>query len=251
MPNWQRGMMRAMRIPNHTVTVHSIHDFTDWYRRITFSAPEFVQGLELSPTLWLRLWVPDLERGEDFLHQRGYTFVDVRPDQGTFGLDFVLHEVDGPAGNWARDAEIGQQREVAMTPRPVTLPEGTTGLLLAGDVTALPAINTWIESTAAEVRIEVLLEDEHTDRENLPQASHPNLSWSWVAPEAGYRGSALASRLREYRQPGAHKQPGLYAWAAGEKGLVKTLRPVLRDHLGLDRSQHFSQFYWIEGKKFG
>ncbi|MGO1532360.1 MAG: siderophore-interacting protein, partial [Microbacterium sp.] len=32
----------------------------------------------------------------------GYTFVDIRPDEGTFALDFVLHEQPGPAGDWAK-----------------------------------------------------------------------------------------------------------------------------------------------------
>ncbi|MEV7230504.1 SIP domain-containing protein [Polymorphospora sp. NPDC051019] len=44
---------------------------------------------------------------------------------------------------------------------------------------------------------------------------------------------------------------GVYAWAAGEKNLVKALRPVFVERLGLDRRQRFTRFYWIRGRAAG
>lgn len=248
MPNWQRGMMRALRIPNHPITVESIHDFTPWYRRITFHAAELVQKVEFSPSLWLRLWVPDIEHGEDLLRQRGYTFVAPRARQGTFALDFVLHETAGAAGDWARRAEIGDRREAALTLRPVRVPESTTHLLLVGDATALPAINSWIDYASDDVSISVAVEDDHSDHEDLPQATHPRLDWTWVKPDDGPRGHALASHVRAAYTPAPSET---YAWAAGERTLVKAIRPLLKEHLELGRAHQFSQFYWVEGKPFG
>lgn len=235
-----------LRIPNHEVVVTSIHDYTPWYRRITFSAPDLVADLEPFPTLWLRLWAEDASKAGE-LAQRGYTFVDVRPQEGTFALDVVLHEHGGPVGRWARGAQVGERREVALTPRRVRLPKGADRLLLLGDVSALPAINSWVDCYGDRLPIVVAIEDEHADHELLPQSAGRDVCWTWVAPTLGSsRGTALAEWVHDTQTPAS----GRYAWGAGEKTLIKTLRPVLRDHLGLDRDHHFTQFYWIEGRPF-
>jgi NADPH-dependent ferric siderophore reductase len=244
--NWQRGVMRLMRIANHEVEVVGIRDFTPWYRRIEFRTPTLTDGLEMFPTLWLRLWVPHPAKGEGFVVQRGYTFVRVDAGTQTFSLDFVLHDVAGPAGDWARLAVVGDTAEVALTPARVDIPDGTTTLVLAGDSTALPAINTWLESVPADVETRVFLEEEHEDRASLPRVERDRGTWEWVARE-GDRGAALDRAIRS----SVASQPGLYGWAAGEKTLVKHVRGALREHLGLDRGHHFTQFYWIEGKATG
>lgn len=256
MANWQRGMLRLMRVANHPVTVTQIEDLTPWYRRITFSAPDLVRDLEVFPTLWLRLWVPHPEKPGEVV-QRGYTFTEVRPEAGTFALEFVLHEAAGPAGDWAKNVAIGEVREVALTPREPVLPVGVTSLVLVGDVTALPAINSWLPQWAshdddgpqAQPAITVLVEDPHplADLQQLPRAAtHAPLDWHWVSQD-GPPGAALAARLTELVQPG---EPH-YLWGAGEKGLVKAVREVAKGHLNLDRAHQFSQFYWIEGKATG
>lgn len=244
--NWQRGMMRLMRIANHPAVVTGIEDFTPWYRRITFRAPELTTSLEVFPTLWLRLWVPHPAKGEGFLVQRGYTFVRVDAQAQTFSLDFVLHDVAGPAGDWAKNVTVGTAVEVALTPARIDIPDGTTTLLLAGDATALPAVNTWLESVPDEVETRVFIEEGHDDVESLPRVERAGGTWEWVTRD-GDRGAALSRAIRTSVAPAA----GLYAWGAGEKTLVKNLRGAFREQLGLDRGHHFTQFYWIEGKATG
>ena len=63
----------------------------------------------------------------------------------------------------------------------------------------------------------------------------------------GGRGAAVADAVRAAVPDGS----GVYGWGAGEKTPVKNVRGVLREHLGLDRGHHFTQFYWIEGKATG
>jgi NADPH-dependent ferric siderophore reductase len=244
--NWQRGMMRLMRIANHPAQVVAIEDYTPWYRRIVFRAPEVTASVDGFPTLWLRLWVPHPAKGEGFLVQRGYTFVTLDAETSTFSLDFVLHDVAGPAGDWAKTASLGDTLEVALTPARIDIPDGTTTLVLAGDSTALPAINTWLESAPDAVTCRVFVEEDHADRGSLPQVIRENGRWEWVTRE-GDRGAALADAVRAAVSPGE----GIYGWGAGEKTLVKNVRGAFREHLGLDRGHHFTQFYWIEGKATG
>lgn len=241
--NWQRGVLRMMRVANHRVTVVGVTDFTDWYRRIVFAAPELVGDLDVFPTLWLRLWAPDPRRGDGFVSQRGYTFVDVRPDEGTFALDFVLHEARGPAGDWARTARPGDEVEVALTPARIGLPDGTTTVILAGDATAVPAINSWLRHIPRDVAVHTFIEDPHEDWDDVPLLRRDGGTLRRL-PTGEPRGTALAAAITERFRP----DTGLYAWTAGEKSLVKTVRPVLREHLALARDRHFTQFYWIHGK---
>ena len=266
MVNWQRGVMRLMRITNHEVIVTGVEDFTATYRRIHFSGPELLAQLdEVFPTLWTRLWFPHPEKGEGHLSQRGYTFAAIDREAGTFSLDFVLHgdlgedasagTADiGPGARWAAQARPGTRIEAALTPARIDLPDDTSHLLLAGDLTALPAINSWCEAVPAEVAVTVAIVAEPEEVPGLPVSSHPNSTWDWVNPETS---AEVEPKLRAGRSLVAHLRgldldaQGLYVWAAGERGLVKDVRRVVKGELGLGRSQQFSQFYWFADKPTG
>src|SRR5699024_1154541 len=114
---------------------------------------------------------------------RGYTFAAIDREAGTFSLDFVLHgdtaadaagsgpgaadsgsgtadigTADiGPGARWAAQARPGTRIEAALTPARIDLPDDTSHLLLAGDLTALPAINSWCEAVPAEVAVTVAI----------------------------------------------------------------------------------------------
>jgi ATP-binding cassette subfamily B protein IrtA len=119
MANFERGIMRLMRITNHPLEVVGV---THRYRRIRFHGPEFVSALEVSPTLWMRLWVPNERTGD--VSQRGYTFVAVDQEAGIFDVDFVLHDdAPGPASDWAKRVRPGERIEAAMTPAHLDIPQ--------------------------------------------------------------------------------------------------------------------------------
>ncbi|WP_346036437.1 siderophore-interacting protein [Brevibacterium picturae] len=276
MVNWQRGVMRLMRITNHEVAVTRVEDFTDYYRRIHFSGPDLLSGLDdVFPTLWTRLWFPDPDKGEGHLSQRGYTFVEVDLATGRFSLDFVLHgdpvgsgggpvgsdrdRADsgsdqsppydsGPGSRWAATATPGTIIEAALTPARIDLPADTNHILLAGDLTALPAMNSWLQAIPAEVAVTVAIEDDHDADtvQNLPRTDHPNTRWDWIRSD-GQLGHALAVHLRTLDLG----PDGLYVWAAGERGLIKQVRSVIKQELKLKKDHYFSQFYWFEGKPTG
>ncbi|SDS08819.1 ATP-binding cassette, subfamily B, IrtA [Brevibacterium siliguriense] len=266
MVNWQRGVMRLFRITNHEVVVTGVKDFTPNYRRIHFSGPELLVQLdEVFPTLWTRLWFPHPEKGDGHLSQRGYTFSAIDLDAGTFSLDFVLHgdlgdadPVDsddiGPGARWAAHVRPGATIEAALTPARLDLPDDTAHLLLAGDLTALPAINSWCEAVPAEVTITVAITADPTEVPGLPQSEHPNATWHWMNQGSN---AEAAPQLRTDRSVTDHLRgldldsAGLYVWAAGERSMVKEVRRFAKGDLGLGRSQQFSQFYWFADKPTG
>lgn len=236
---WQRTVSRVLRVDTVTAEVVDVVDLTPWYRRIRLSSPALLADLSEVPTQWVRLWVPDPVRGEPV--QRGYTVVEPRPEDGTFALDFVLHDAPGPASDWARTAAPGVRVEVARTPRDTHLPDGATEVLLAGDVTALPAIASWCVALPATIAVTAYVEDGHPDHDAIPVPAQVR----WLTP-SGASGAALAEAARQVTP-----SPHLFAWAAGERALVKAIRPVFRDHLRLAHDHRYSQAYWIAGRPSG
>lgn len=247
MANWQRAMMKVMRIKNHPVTVRSIKDLTDSYRRITFYSPQAVEALEGFPTEWVRIWVPELGSTDGKIVQRGYTVTGLRRELNEFDLEFVLHDIPGAAGEWAKTVEPGYELEISLTPARPKIPAKCQHLVLAGDLTALPAVNSWLEHAdelEAE-KITVLMEDAHGTSRGIPQQEHDKVvGWQWIDP-AAVRGTALASEVDRILRA----EPDAYVWGAGEKEMVKRIRTVIKAH-DLPREAYFAQFYWIFGKAF-
>lgn len=240
--NWQRGVLMAMGVKNYAAEVVGITDFTPWYRRIRLSVPGFLDGFVLHPTVWVRLWVPSL--AHDKLVQRGYTIVDPDPIGAQFSLDFVLHEPTGPATKWARDARLGSTAEVAHTPQRLTIDPHVRTLVLAGDATALPAINTLLESAPKTAVAYVALQDDHGDRDALPLLRDARTTVVWAAANEGGRSvvTVLQASVPQQIRP-----EGTYLWAAGERMLVKSVREHARGRLGLARHNQHTQNYWIRG----
>ncbi|WP_313814642.1 siderophore-interacting protein [Glutamicibacter sp.] len=247
MANWQRAMMKVMRIKNYPVTVSSFEDLADSYRRITFHSPQAVEALEGFPTEWVRIWVPKLGAVDGRIVQRGYTVTALRKELDEFDLEFVLHEIPGAAGDWAKGVSPGYEMEISLTPARPKIPAKCEHLVLAGDLTALPAINSWL-SYADELdtpKITVLLEDAHGSTRGFPQQEHAKLdTWTWVSPTP-VLGTALAEELEQILR----KESDVYVWGAGEKELVKRLRTVIKAH-ELPKEAYFTQFYWILGRAF-
>ncbi|GAA4838480.1 siderophore-interacting protein [Luteimicrobium xylanilyticum] len=237
--NWQRGVLRAMGVHNHPLEVVGVEDVTPWYRRLRVSAPSLVATLEPHPTIWLRLWVPSLKK--DMLVQRGYTILDVDHDAGQLSLELVLHQPEGAAGVWGRDAVVGSTAEVAITTQKhrVDLAAGT--VVLAGDTTAVPAVRSVLDALSPTTRAVVVLADAHPDRTDLPLPERENTKLTWVESA-----SDVVAVLREH-----HVDPAdAYVWAGGERRLVKAVRSYARD-LGVARDRQYTQAYWIEGRDGG
>src|SRR5690606_39963395 len=76
---------------------------------------------------------------------REYTVRHYDPIANEIDLDFVLHD-GGLASEWARTVEAGEIMYVAGPPGGLIVPDNYDRYLLAGDITALPAIARWLET---------------------------------------------------------------------------------------------------------
>ncbi|MET7818991.1 siderophore-interacting protein [Micromonospora zamorensis] len=212
---------------------------------------------------------------------RTYTVRAVRPHLAEVDVDLVLHGDGGPATRWARRVGAGDQIAIV---GPDSGYDGNHGgvefrpsdgscLLLAGDETAVPAIGSICERLPLDTRGMVLLEVPHAD-DVLPLVAPPGVEVRWMTRGVDGYGSrlvpAVAAAADHLLVPraSATTQPvsdvdvdteilwevpeevataPLYAWLAGEAGVIRTLRRHLVAERGLDRRAVAFMGYWRLG----
>ncbi len=214
---------------------------------------------------------------------RTYTTRAVRPGVREVDVDIVLHPDGGPAARWAEQAAPGD-RLVLLGPN--VRADGPHGgvefrwpgpgrpLLLVGDETAVPAIATILSQLPAYATGAVLLEvPEPEDRWELRTPAGMSVTWlarrqrphgellvpavqsaARVLAGAGRPGGADLEEvdidtelLWEVAEP-ASDSAELYAWLAGEAGVITTLRRYLVRDLGIDRGSVSFMGYWRRGR---
>ena len=254
-----------------------------WDQRIKMLLPTADHGLRDCPRGddWYAEWRSLSETRRNPM--RTYTVRAARPDLREIDVDFVLHGATGPASAWAGSAAAGE--EVVLIGPNARFPGPTGGfewhppaaascLLLAGDETAVPAVCAIVEALPAGRPARVLLEVPEAD-DALPLAVPDGVQLSWLPrrPAKAAHGelltAAVVAAVREIageRRPAPTPEPEdddaevlwdvpavplgstLYAWLAGEAGVVTGLRRRLVQGLGVDRGSVAFMGYWRAGR---
>ncbi|MGW7536484.1 siderophore-interacting protein [Amycolatopsis sp. NPDC054798] len=176
---------------------------------------------------------------------REYTVRRYDPASGELDLDVALHD-GGLGSDWARAVRPGEAVHVAGPPGGLIVPHNYDRYLLAGDITALPALARWLEelprTAAGWAFAEIADASEQID---LDAPDGVEVHWLHRGPGKP-PGSVelLADAVREVKVPEGER---LYAWVAGEAGAIKPLRRWLRDDLGLAREDYDVTGYWKRG----
>jgi len=201
-------------------------------------------------------------------------------------VDFVVHPgASGPGGDFGATAEVGR-RVITMAPRRgvpfggIEFDPGTAKrLLLVGDETAVPAVASILECLPPTARGAAFLEVPVSE-DVLTLRAPVGVSVHWMPRDGAPRAEALHAAVLEhlgedpaprvvdrvdpdlwetptYSSSGedvdtavrvvGHDLDDLYAWIAGEAGLVTGLRRALVKDLGVDRHQVAFMGYWRQG----
>ncbi|MEV0675453.1 siderophore-interacting protein [Actinosynnema sp. NPDC050436] len=176
---------------------------------------------------------------------REYTVRRYDPATGELDVDVALHE-GGLASDWARAALPGDTIHVAGPPGGVIVPHGYDRYLLAGDITALPAIARWLEELPRDAAGWAFVEVAGP-KEEVELAAPAGVEVRWL-----HRGedvppgttTDLADAVRSVDVPEGAR---VYVWVAGEAGSIKPLRRWVRDELGLGKGDHDITGYWKRG----
>ncbi len=211
---------------------------TDAYVKIVFAKPEL--GLEPPYDLAeLRETLP----AEDIPVTRTYTVRAVDHEAGTLTLDFVVHGDAGLAAPWARDAQPGD-RIVFQGPGGSYTPDASADWhLLAGDLSALPAVAAALEALPDDARgYAFLVVDEDDDRLELTAPEGVEIVWA-VGSEGGAATDLLVDTIRS--RPWLEGR--VHVFAHGERESIKQVRALLKEH-DLSREQISISGYWAYGR---
>ncbi|MFC5460559.1 siderophore-interacting protein [Massilia niabensis] len=167
--------------------------------------------------------------------RRDYTPRRFDSQSGELTIEFALHG-SGAASTWAREAQPGQRAIIGGPRGSMIIPLDLDWHLLAGDVSALPAIRRRIAELPANASAIVVAAVDAGDR-FLP-ATDAHVEVHWVDDEA-----ALLAAMRALPLP-----PGDgFAWAAGEAGAMRRLREVLIQEKCLAKEATRVSAYWKRG----
>lgn len=230
---------RVSRKTGFQMRVCAVEQISKHFIRFCFSAPDntFSRANESG---YLKLHFTDVT-GRTCL--RSYTIREVDLTRNTIIVDFVNHGDGGPASAWAGRAKVGDTI-TAGGPGPSKLvnPE-SDWFLLAGDMSALPAIAANIKNLPADAKGYALIEvADLSDVQVLHQPLEFEVDWL-INDDPSASKQRMLNRIKE--KPWLSGSP--YVWVAGEFDTARALRQYFRDVKGVTTNRYISS-YWKMGE---
>ncbi|MEM1053526.1 MAG: siderophore-interacting protein [Pseudomonadota bacterium] len=186
-----------------------------------------------------------LEKGGLLKKDLMRTYTIRRQRETEIDVLFALHgdHAAGPATSWALGANIGDPMTIRGPGPAKPSPETCGFYLIAGDMSALPAISANLEAMDRDAKGVAVLEIQH--EEDAVRIDAPKgLELRWIVNrEPGHHPELLVNALREVELP----QVEVAGWAACEFEGMKKLRAFLREELGIAPRNLYTSSYWKLG----
>ena len=212
---------------------------TPHMRRITLGGENLADFPEEQDSAYLKLLFPQADGQPPLM--RTYTIRKQRNQE--LDVDFVIHDTEGPASTWAQQAQPGDRIRVAGPGARKLVNPDADWFLLAGDMTALPAISVNLETLPADARgyavIEVL---DEADIQPLQCPENVELHWV-VNPEPDPTGEVIVNRVRQLEW--LDGEPSI--WAASEFSSMRNLRRYFKQERDVGRRNLYVSSYWKMG----
>ena len=195
---------------------------TEHLVRLVLEAPDGFASTGV-PDEWIALTVP----GQ--FQTRYYTVRSLR--DGLLTVDVVVHD-QGLVTEWAQTDCVGESVGISAPKGSFDVPEDAHWVVLAGDLTALPAMARIAETvTALPVSVHAEVPDE-------PVPDYLSAPVAWHIAEVGT--SELAAIVRAIDWPSGTG----YFWMGGESAQMRDVRRHLRHDLGRDTRHYDVMGYW-------
>ncbi|MTG98945.1 MULTISPECIES: siderophore-interacting protein [Myroides] len=189
-------------------------------------------------------WKPQEESTKPYV--RTYTHRGINIEKNELYIDFVAHGDEGPASDFAINAEIGSQIGVAMGCEASELVPEVEWYYLIGDATAIPVLSAILESLPNTAKAKVIIEVEtEEDVQNL--SSEATFDIEWVINPTPGQNSQVASKVIDFVNSNALPE-SKFVYLASEFSTVKELRNFFRKEKNWSREDLYAYSYWKFGK---
>ncbi|MFF3225141.1 siderophore-interacting protein [Nocardia suismassiliense] len=227
--------------------------------RLTFAGSELAGFESHAPTEHVRLIFPDADGTQRLPEQvdlslkwprplplsREYTVRRYDPVANELDIDFAVHP-GGHAAEWAVAATPGTSVYIAGPPGGLVVPFTYDRYLLAGDITALPAIARWLEALPSDAAGWAFVEvADATEEVELLAPAGFEVRWLHRGAAAPGTSDLLERAVRAVPIPEGER---VYAWIAAEAGVVRPLRRWVREVLRAEPGDAEVTAYWKRGE---
>ncbi|MEX0943873.1 MAG: siderophore-interacting protein [Pseudomonadales bacterium] len=174
---------------------------------------------------------------------RSYTIRAFSPEARELTLDMVAHGDAGPATSWANRAGPGTEITITGPGAVKKINPDADWFLLAGDMSAFPAISVNLESLPADAEGHVVLEV-ISEADKLALELPGGLKVHWIVnPEPESPNTMLEDTVMAL--PWSDGMASV--WVAGEFSASRRLRQYFRHERGLDKDYMYVSCYWKVG----
>lgn len=176
---------------------------------------------------------------------RAYSVRQYRAADNELDIDFVTHGTATPGGGWALKATRGSTIGLIGPSGPEPLLAPADWHVLAGDLSAVPAISAILETLPSDSIGYVYLEVE--DEADIHPIQAPvGIEITWFVHQADAEQPVLASAIEALSN--RPKLGTLSVFVAGENESVVACRKILKNQFKLEKKAIYAIPYWKRGK---
>ncbi len=229
------------------VEVFSTQQITPNMLRVTLTGEGlrgFPEGFESG---YVKFRFPDAPGSTpDKVIMRTYSIRAFDSSKNLLSIDFALHDdSEGLASAWAKGAKPGDPVEIGGPGSVKPVSHDTDYVLLAADMTGLPALACNLERLPADAKGIALIEiTSEADRQDITHPEGVEVHWL-VNPGYAHTPRALSQHVRDMPWP---EDGTVGAWCACEFHSMQDLRSYLRNERGIPKEQIYISSYWKIGR---
>ncbi len=174
---------------------------------------------------------------------RTYSVRSYDAEKNQLAVDFVMHGHASHAFEWANKVQLGDKLGIAGPGGPLPLIAAADFHIIAGDLSAVPAISALLENFTSDTRGEVFIEV--VNEAQIHELNNPaNLKINWLVNNDFSKPTPLLAEVDDCAVP---EGASLSGWVAGENHSVIAVRDLLRERYGLRKSELYAVPYWRRG----
>lgn len=174
---------------------------------------------------------------------RTYTVRSYREADQEIDIDFFIHDAPGPASDWARGAEVGDTIGFKGPSSPKLVNTNADWIIIAGDMSAMPAMEANIERMPSTAKGTVVFEVvSEADIRTIAAPKGINLQWL-INPHPDHPNDLLVEAVTSVPIPSKR----ISAWVAGESSSIRALRQYFKDELSIEKTHFYGSGYWQIG----